>query len=159
MIPALASWHKKMHGHRNALGAGLQREHEMLTQNRVNLPQTLWRSPKWRISLPAPLVILLALPLTALNGVLIYVMGRDVAMSALSLAPICWAIHNMLPQRPISVLTAFGSPDVKAECLRQGARAFLENPLDTPHLLGVVEEIFASQTPDPGADAKKEVPQ
>ena len=70
-----------------------------------------------------------------------------------------YAIHKMLPELPVIVLTAFGSPDVKAECLRQGARAFLEKPLDTAHLLGVVEEIFASRTPGPGAGAKKEVPQ
>ena len=70
-----------------------------------------------------------------------------------------YAIHKMLPKLPVIVLTAFGSPDVKAECLRQGARAFLEKPLDTPHLLGVVEEIFASQTHDPGADETKEVSQ
>jgi len=70
-----------------------------------------------------------------------------------------YAIHKMLPELPVIVLTAFGSPDVKAECLRQGARAFLEKPLDTAHLLGVVEEIFASRTPEPGAGAKKEIPQ
>ncbi|MGA3266574.1 MAG: response regulator [Verrucomicrobiota bacterium] len=56
-----------------------------------------------------------------------------------------YAIHKMLPRLPIIVLTAFGSPDVKAECLRQGARAFLEKPLDTTHLLGVLEEIFPAQ--------------
>jgi len=54
-----------------------------------------------------------------------------------------YAIHELLPNLPIIVLTAFGSPDVKAECVRQGAKAFLEKPLDTPHLLEVVEEIFA----------------
>ncbi len=54
-----------------------------------------------------------------------------------------YAIHELLPKLPIIVLTAFGSPDVKAECLRQGARAFLEKPLDSPQLLEVVEGIFA----------------
>lgn len=70
-----------------------------------------------------------------------------------------YAIHNLLPRLPIIVLTAFGSPDVKAECLRQGARAFLEKPLDTPHLLGAVEEVFASPTPGPDTGAKKEAAQ
>jgi FixJ family two-component response regulator len=48
------------------------------------------------------------------------------------------------------VLTAFGSPDVKAECIRQGAVAFLEKPLDTPQLLAAIEEIFGSQTAGTG---------
>ena len=46
------------------------------------------------------------------------------------------------------MLTAFGSPDVKAECLRQGAVAFLEKPLDTGQLLAAIEDVFAPQTAD-----------
>ncbi len=61
-----------------------------------------------------------------------------------------FAIHKILPDLPVIVLTAFGSPDVKAECFRQGAKAFLEKPLDTPHLLEVIESIFAS--PEAGLD-------
>jgi two-component system, NtrC family, C4-dicarboxylate transport response regulator DctD len=57
-----------------------------------------------------------------------------------------YAIHNLLPELPVIVLTAFGSPEVKAECLRQGAVAFLEKPLDTPHLLDVVKDVLARQT-------------
>ena len=67
-----------------------------------------------------------------------------------------YAIHKMLPQLPIIVLTAFGSPDVEAECLRQGARAFLEKPLDITHLLGVIEEIFPAPTFERGEPAKLE---
>ena len=63
----------------------------MLAQNGIYWPQTLWRLPRWRISLPAPLVISLALALIVLTGILNFVTGRDVAMSALYLAPICWA--------------------------------------------------------------------
>jgi DNA-binding response OmpR family regulator len=44
-------------------------------------------------------------------------------------------------------LTAFGSPDAKAECLRLGAAAFLEKPLDTPQLLAAIEGVFASRKP------------
>jgi len=52
-----------------------------------------------------------------------------------------YAIHEILPSLPVIVLTAFGSPDVKAECLRQGVAAFLEKPLDTPHLLNTIEGV------------------
>lgn len=45
------------------------------------------------------------------------------------------AVHKAVPELPIIVLTAFGSPNVKAECLRQGATAFLEKPLKTQSLL------------------------
>ena len=52
-----------------------------------------------------------------------------------------YAIHQIFPALPVIVLTAFGSPDVKAECLRQGVAAFLEKPLDTPHLLNTIEGV------------------
>ena len=45
---------------------------------------------RW-LSLPEPLVTALALVLAFLIGVLDYVTGRDVAMSAIYLVPICWA--------------------------------------------------------------------
>jgi CheY-like chemotaxis protein len=51
------------------------------------------------------------------------------------------AIHEIYPALPGIVLTAFGSPDVKAECLRQGAALFLEKPLDTPQLLAAIEGV------------------
>jgi len=70
-----------------------------------------------------------------------------------------YAIHNLLPDLPVIVLTAFGSPEVKAECLRQGAIAFLEKPLDTPHLLEVVEGIFSAPNtgPEPGRVKAREI--
>jgi DNA-binding NtrC family response regulator len=51
-------------------------------------------------------------------------------------------IHEILPELPIIVLTAYGDAEVKAECLRKGAAAFLEKPLDTIHLLDVIRHIF-----------------
>jgi len=59
-----------------------------------------------------------------------------------------YAIHKILPTLPVIVLTAFGSPDVKAECLRQGAAAVLEKPMDTPQLLEVVREVLEHQKTD-----------
>jgi two-component system, OmpR family, response regulator CpxR len=53
-------------------------------------------------------------------------------------------VHEMFPNLPVIVLTAFGSPEVKAECLSQGATAFLEKPLDTPQLLSAIERALVS---------------
>lgn len=73
----------------------------------------------------------------------------DLRMPFVSGMTAVYAIHKVLPELPIIVLTAFGSPDVKAECLRQGATAFLEKPLDTPQLLDVIEEVFFSPKANP----------
>lgn len=54
-------------------------------------------------------------------------------------------VHQILPKLPIIVLTAFGGPEVKAECLGHGATAFLEKPIDASHLLQVVTKIFDSE--------------
>jgi two-component system, NtrC family, response regulator PilR len=69
----------------------------------------------------------------------------DLRMPILSGMTVVYAIHEVFPALPVIVLTAFASPDVKTECLRQGAVAFLEKPLDTPQLLTAIEGVFASQ--------------
>jgi DNA-binding NtrC family response regulator len=58
---------------------------------------------------------------------------------------VVYVIHTNFPALPVIVLTAFGSPEVKSRCLCLGAAAFLEKPLDTPHLLATVEDVFASE--------------
>jgi DNA-binding NtrC family response regulator len=67
----------------------------------------------------------------------------DLRMPLVSGMTAVYAIHKIFPELPIIVLTAFGSPDVKAECLRQGAAAFMEKPLNTAELLDVIEQVFA----------------
>ncbi len=85
----------------------------------------------------------------------------DLRMPFVSGMTVVYAIHKIFPGLPIIVLTAFGSPDVKAECLRQGASAFLEKPLNTAELLDMIEKVFAahpagSEPVTPGEDAKTE---
>lgn len=70
----------------------------------------------------------------------------DLRMPFVSGMTVVYAIHKIFPDLPILVLTAFGSPDVKVECLRQGAAAFLEKPLNTAELLEEIERVFVSQT-------------
>jgi DNA-binding NtrC family response regulator len=72
----------------------------------------------------------------------------DLRMPFVSGMTVVYAIHEIFPALPIIVLTAFGSPDVEAECLRQGAAAFLEKPLNTSELLEVIKRVFASQKAD-----------
>lgn len=55
------------------------------------------------------------------------------------------AIHKNFPNLPIIVLTAFGSADVQAECVRQGASVFLEKPLDSQALCDAIENVFLSR--------------
>jgi len=69
----------------------------------------------------------------------------DLRMPILSGMTAVYAIHEIFPDLPIVVLTAYGSPAVKAECFRQGAAAFLEKPLNTLELLSAIEETFASR--------------
>jgi len=69
----------------------------------------------------------------------------DLRMPFLTGMTVLYAIREIFPALPVIVLTAFGSADVKAECLRQGAAAFLEKPLDTPQLLAAIAQVFASQ--------------
>jgi two-component system response regulator HydG len=74
----------------------------------------------------------------------------DLRMPFVTGITVLYAIHEIFPALPVIVLTAFGSADVKAECLRQGAAAFLEKPLDTPQLLTAIAGVFMSQQSSKG---------
>jgi DNA-binding NtrC family response regulator len=76
----------------------------------------------------------------------------DLRMPFVTGLTVVYAIHQIYPELPVIVLTAFGSADVKAECFRQGAAAFLEKPLDTSELLAAVGKVFASRKNNPGCD-------
>ena len=69
----------------------------------------------------------------------------DLRMPVLTGITVVYAIHEVFPELPVIVLTAYASPDVKAECFRQGAAAFLEKPLDTAQLLGAIEAVLESR--------------
>ncbi len=68
----------------------------------------------------------------------------DLRMPAVSGMTLVFAIHEIFPGLPVIVFTAFGNPELKLECFRQGAAAFLEKPLDTAQLLGAIEIVLAS---------------
>jgi len=69
----------------------------------------------------------------------------DLRMPFVTGMTLVYAIRLMFPSIPVVVLTAYGSPEVKTECLRQGAVAFLEKNLDTSQLLVEIEKVLKGQ--------------
>ena len=67
----------------------------------------------------------------------------DLRMPFVTGLTLVYSIRQIFPALPVIVLTAFGNAELKAECLRQGAAAFLEKPLDTSQLLAAIEKVFA----------------
>lgn len=78
----------------------------------------------------------------------------DLCMPFISGLTTVHAIHSYYPRLPIIVLTAFGSPTVRAECLREGAVAFLEKPLDSHLLIDAIKDVFA-QTENRTTDSRR----
>jgi DNA-binding NtrC family response regulator len=72
----------------------------------------------------------------------------DLRMPILNGKSVLGAVRAALPQVPVIVMTAYGSPEVKAECLDKGAAAFLEKPLDTPQLLAAIERVLFAPPPN-----------
>jgi DNA-binding NtrC family response regulator len=77
----------------------------------------------------------------------------DLRMPFLDGETILRAVMAALPQAHVIVITAFGSAQLKAECLRRGAAAFLEKPLDTPQLLHAVARALSLHVPECGRNA------
>jgi DNA-binding NtrC family response regulator len=80
----------------------------------------------------------------------------DLRMPFVTGLTVVYSVRKMFPALPIIVLTAFGSPEVKAECFRQGAAAFLEKPLGTAALLDVIEGVLASHPASPDKSNRAE---
>jgi DNA-binding NtrC family response regulator len=69
----------------------------------------------------------------------------DLRMPLVTGMTVVYAVHEVFPELPVIVLTAFGNSELRAECLKEGAVAFLEKPLDTPQLLAAIEDAFAGR--------------
>jgi two-component system, NtrC family, nitrogen regulation response regulator GlnG len=70
----------------------------------------------------------------------------DLRMPIVTGLTVVYAIHEVFPGLPVIVLTALSNPEIKAECLREGAAAFLEKPLDRAQVLDAVGKAFAPRT-------------
>jgi DNA-binding NtrC family response regulator len=69
----------------------------------------------------------------------------DLRMPILNGESVVRAVKAALPEVPVIVITAFGSPEKQAECRRDGAAAFLEKPLDTPQLLAAIDGVVSAR--------------
>jgi DNA-binding NtrC family response regulator len=67
----------------------------------------------------------------------------DLRMPCVTGLTLVYSIRKIFPELPIIVLTAFGNPELKAECLSQSAVSFVEKPLDTTQLLKAIDDVFA----------------
>ena len=67
----------------------------------------------------------------------------DLRMPVLHGQSILRAVRAAMPEVPVIVITAFASPELRAECVQAGAAAFLEKPLEAPELLAVIEQVFS----------------
>jgi DNA-binding NtrC family response regulator len=68
----------------------------------------------------------------------------DLRMPNISGQTVLAAAKVALPEVPAIVITAFGNPEVQAQCLRQGAAAFLEKPMDATTLLAWIARVLPS---------------
>ena len=69
----------------------------------------------------------------------------DLRMPILNGQSVLRAVKAALPEVPVIVITAFGSPEKRAECWRDGTAGFLEKPLDTPQLLAVIDKVISAR--------------
>jgi DNA-binding NtrC family response regulator len=63
------------------------------------------------------------------------------------------AVKASHPRVPVIIITAFGSPTLRTECLSLGAAAFLEKPVESATLLENIERALfdpPEDTPVPG---------
>ena len=68
----------------------------------------------------------------------------DLRMPLLGGQAILGAVATAMPKVPVIIITAFGTPELKAECLRSGAAGFLEKPLDTSQLLAAIDQALTA---------------
>jgi DNA-binding NtrC family response regulator len=71
----------------------------------------------------------------------------DLRMPAIDGMGILRGVKQVYPEVPVIIITAFGSAEVKAQSMREGAAAFLEKPMDVPQLLATIDRVLAPSTP------------
>lgn len=80
----------------------------------------------------------------------------DLRMPLINGMTLVYAIHLMFPAIPVVVLTAFGNPELREECFRQGAAGFLEKNLSAPKLLTAIQDVLGAPKAGPELLARNE---
>ena len=68
----------------------------------------------------------------------------DLMMEPLNGLDLLALVRQYHPRCPVIIMTAFGTPETRAEALRFGAVDFLEKPLQAPDLLARITQILAT---------------
>jgi DNA-binding NtrC family response regulator len=79
----------------------------------------------------------------------------DIRMPVMDGRSILRAVKAALPEVPVIVITAFATPEARAECEAAGAADFLEKPLDTPQLLAAIERALSQGTAHRGGEGRR----
>ena len=74
----------------------------------------------------------------------VHLVITDLRMPVVTGMTLVYAMHLIFPGIPVIVLTGFGNPYLRAECLRQGAAGFLEKNLSASELLDAVAHVLAA---------------
>lgn len=75
----------------------------------------------------------------------------DLRMPVVTGMTLVYAIRLIFPAIPVIVLTAFATPELMAECFRQGAAGFLEKYLNTSQLLAAIQNVLAMPKAGPAS--------
>jgi DNA-binding NtrC family response regulator len=73
----------------------------------------------------------------------IHLVITDLRMPFVNGATVVSLVHQVFPDMPVIVLTAFASPEARAACIEQGVVAFLEKPLNSDELTRAVCQALA----------------
>jgi DNA-binding NtrC family response regulator len=68
----------------------------------------------------------------------------DLCMPDLGGTSVLDAVKVAFPEVPVIIITAFGNPELRTQCLRRGAAAFLEKPVDAVALLAGIARVLSS---------------
>lgn len=71
----------------------------------------------------------------------------DLRMPVIDGMGILRAVKHSYPDVPVIIITAYGSPEAKAESYQLGATAFLEKPVDAQRLLATIDRVLVPPPP------------
>ncbi|MGH7325713.1 MAG: response regulator [Candidatus Rokuibacteriota bacterium] len=77
-----------------------------------------------------------------LKGEPYHLVIADLMMEPLNGLDLLALVQEHRPRCPVIIVTAFGSPEARAQALRRGAVDFLEKPVPAPELLERIQRVL-----------------